>query len=104
MLKRLFTSSSKKKAAAEKTPHVIGFFCLEKDKALKIIVEPAAHAFTIHPGGHIRFVPLEPTNDFSWAVRRDENNVLHLHPDITGSFKSIKVWVNEDLVDEIKGF
>lgn len=80
----------------------IDFFCLEKDPPLNIVLEPMASAYIVNPGESIQFIPVEPTSEFRWSVRMDQDSkALHLYPDITGSFKNIRVLLNEELIDQV---
>ena len=82
--------------------NAIEFTCWEKDKPLEIQLEPEAFCYTVNPGSTIKFIPTNSTRKFSWTLRitHDEKGI-QLMPDPPDSYDGIKIYMNEELIENI---
>jgi hypothetical protein len=74
----------------------IEFISYKGDKPNEIQLKPEAFIFVVQPGNKLNFEPVNPNEDFHWAIRIDhENKGIQLFPN--GRYYGVNIYENGKL-------
>ncbi|BDD05498.1 hypothetical protein [Aureibacter tunicatorum] len=79
----------------------ISFIVHETNPPLEIQLEPEAFTFIAYPNEELTFAVVNPTHDFSWAIRHKKNRI-QLFPETYGDYEKIELYRNGKQTDELE--
>jgi len=71
----------------------VTFAVWKSDPPLQVQLEPEAIILTINPGEELTFVVKNPSHEFSWTIRHEQDGI-QLFPETLGDYERIEIFRN----------